>query len=285
MKTISIFGFGHVGRAMYELFKGQVKAIIDPAANIGSVIPGVYREISTAPSMPVVQLPLDVSVNQLEEAQETDFVFICVPTPSNTDGSCDVSIVEKSVDKLGPNQIGIIKSTVTPGTTERLDDSSNTLVFSPEYFGESRYYLPPEWSPRAWPFHIFGGPRPLTSQCVELFKPLFNPRTFYAQTDYLTAELVKYMENAWGAMKVTWANEWFDICEGFGANYDEVRELWALDPRVEKMHTSVFEDARGYGGKCFPKDIKAIVAASKEKGVDVTIHETIDKTNEKRQTT
>lgn len=286
MKTISIFGFGHVGRAMYELFRDQVTAIIDPAANIGSVMPGVHREITTAPTLPRVYLPMNVDVNDLEAAQKTDFVFICVPTPSNTDGSCDVSIVENAVDKLLTNQIGIIKSTVTPGTTKRLTHlSGKWLVFSPEYFGESKYYLPPEWAPRAWPFHIFGGPKILTSQCVELFKPLFNPRTFYAQTNWITAEMTKYMENTWGAMKVTWANEWFDICEAFGANYDEVRELWALDPRVEKMHTSVFEDSRGYGGKCFPKDVKAIIAAAKEKGIDVPIHDTVDKINAKRQTT
>lgn len=281
--TISIMGFGHVGRAIYKLFASQVQSMIDPAIEFVKSEPGIVQEVKTKSNPNPVKVRSSVNINEQAASMSCDFVFICVPTPSLKDGRCDTSIVESAVQQLSDQQIGIIKSTVDPGTTEALSRMhGKRLVFSPEYFGESPYYLPPEWSPAAWPFHIFGGPKALTSDCVELFKPVFNPRTFYAQTDSLQAELVKYMENAWGAMKVTWANEWFDICQGFGADYDEVRELWALDPRVEKMHTAVYKNKRGYAGKCFPKDIKAIIAAAQNLGIGVPIHETVDKTNEKR---
>jgi len=108
-----------------------------------------------------------------------------------------------------------------------------------------------------------------------------GPHVFFAQTDAKTAEVVKYMENSWGAMKVIFANEWYDICEVHGVDYREVRELWALDSRVEKMHTAVFTDKRGYSGKCFPKDVNAIIEATKEAGYTPEVMETVKRVNKK----
>ncbi len=238
---VSIIGFGHVGKAMKLIFDDWVTAIRDP------------------------MIEESASISQVNK---TDVAFICVPTPMNKDGSCDVSIVEDVASQINPPLI-IIKSTIEPGTTDNLRlKYKKNIVFSPEYFGESSYYIPPEWAPKGWPFHIFGGDKKDTAKCVEIFKPKFSPRTFYYQTDAKTAEIIKYMENVWGAMKVTFANEFYEACKYLGANFDEVREGWALDPRVEKMHTAVYENSRGFGGKCFPKDLMAFIRSCESAGYD-----------------
>jgi UDPglucose 6-dehydrogenase len=253
--TIGIVGYGHVGKAMHQVFGDWVKAIYDPFVSNGLT-------------------------NSKEAVNKCDLGIVCVMTKENKDWSCDTSIVEESVKWLKTPVI-LIKSAIPPGTTNYLKKKyKKRIVVSPEYFGESKYFLPEEWSnPRAWPFQIFGGDSKDTAYCISVFKPVFNPRTFYYQTDAKTAELVKYAENIWGATKVTWANEFFEICKTLGVNYDAMREGWALDPRVEKTHTSVFEKARGFGGKCFPKDLKALIKLCKDKGYKPKFLEEVWKSN------
>jgi UDP-glucose 6-dehydrogenase len=74
------------------------------------------------------------------------------------------------------------------------------------------------------------------------------------------------MENAYLAMKVTFCNEFYDIATKFGVDYNEMRELWLQDPRMGRSHTFVFPDDRGYGGKCLPKDVNAIIQAAQAAG-------------------
>lgn len=246
--SIGLIGYGWVGRAMHKIFGDWVQAIYDPYTQAqdsqGNTIP-----------------------NSKEEVNKCDLAIVCVWTGTNEDDSCDISIVEESV-AWADTPVVLIKSAIEPGTVDYLKEKyKKRIVVSPEYFGESRYFMPEEWSnPKAWPFHIFGGSPEDTAYCVSVYKPVFNPRTFYYQIDAKTAEIIKYMENIWGATKVTWANEFYEICKALGINFDLAREGWALDPRVEKMHTSVFERARGFGGKCFPKDVKAIIRRAEKAG-------------------
>jgi UDPglucose 6-dehydrogenase len=88
------------------------------------------------------------------------------------------------------------------------------------------------------------------------------------------------MCNSWGAHKVTFANEWFEIANIFGVNYDELRELFVLDTRVEKIHTAVLKSKRGFGGKCFPKDVNAIVKATEKAGYSPELLKQVLKSND-----
>ena len=72
--------------------------------------------------------------------------------------------------------------------------------------------------------------------------------------------MAKYMENEFYATKVAFCNELYDICESVDVDWNEVRELWLSDPRLHRMHTAVFKDNRGFGGKCLPKDVRALVS-------------------------
>lgn len=264
-------GYGYVGRGIHRLFGKKVKAIYDPKPTDEAVTEAR-------------NLGYEGEFEDRKAVSKCELTVICVPTPSKKDGSCDTSIVEKTVEWVDSPYI-LIKSTVKPGTTARLvKKTKKKIAFSPEYLGESRYFTPP-WlypDPREMKMHtfqVFGGEREVTNKLVDIFSPMMGPHVFYAQTNSTAAELVKYMENSWGAMKVIFCNEWFDICEAHGQDYREVRELWALDPRVQKMHTLVFPDKRGFGGKCFPKDVAGIVKATQETGYEPDLMKTVMKRN------
>lgn len=191
-----------------------------------------------------------------------DLGVICVPTNSLPDGACDTSLVETAVRRLNTPLI-LIKSTIEPGTTDRLKQATNKRIcFSPEYIGESSYYHPYWLEMVETPYLIVGGDKPDCAAVIDILEPILGPTKTYFTCPALEAELVKYMGNSFFAAKVTFVNEFFNICRALGADWHTVREGWLLDPRINKMHTSVFKHKRGFGGKCFPKDLKAIVARS-----------------------
>lgn len=112
-----------------------------------------------------------------------------------------------------------------------------------------------------------------------------GPFCKYLQTDSTTAELVKYMENCWLATKVTFCNEFFDIANTFGVDYNELRELWLLDGRVGESHTIVYEENRGFGGKCLPKDTEALYGKIEDEGYSyiAKLLEAVINTNKQRR--
>lgn len=242
MTAIGIIGYGHVGSTMAKLFPDAV--IYDPN--------------------------LPEHSNTRDAANRTSVAFVCVPTPLGEGGAADLSAVEDVVTWLDA-QLIVLKSTVPPGTTSRLRrESGKRVVFCPEYIGESGYQQHWLEAPRNWPFVIVGG-EPIDSRVlVDLLSPILGPQTTYRQTTAEQAELAKYMENAWLASQVAFAWQFEFLAQAFGADYREVRELWALDPRVSKWHTAVFSDKPGFTGKCLPKDIAAIAAAGQAAGADVS---------------
>lgn len=263
MKKIAIVGYGYVGRTVANFFKDNFEVVardIDKeySFNNGSV----YERVCKSDDW--------TSINT------ADLAIICVPTPKKTDGSVDISTIESIVKEIKTALI-LIKSTVPPGTTQNLSkDTGKSIVFSPEFVGEGKYVVQ-WWKDRGYPhptdmkyhdFQIFGGDRIVTEKVLQFFVSVLGPEAKYIQTDSTTAELCKYMENAWAAMKVTFCNEFFEIAKAFGVNYSELREMWLLDGRVERMHTAVFPDKRGFGGKCLPKDVSGIVYAAEQNGYE-----------------
>jgi len=255
---IGIVGYGYVGKSFYKFFKNH------------------YDVITYDPSL------ADNSATK-SQINECDLAVICVPTPEKEDGSCDTSIVEEAV-KWIDSSIIIINSTVSPGTTDSLNKKyGKKIVFSPEYAGESSY-----WSPYAFhnsiietPFFIFGGDKDVCNQLVNLYLPICGPTKKCVICTSMEAELAKYVENTFYATKVTFFNEIYDICEKSGVTWNTVRELFLLDPRVNPMHTMVLKNNRGFGGKCYPKDLNAFIKyAETLDGVNPTLLKSVKKTNE-----
>jgi len=250
MYKVGIIGYGVVGKAYHKLF---------PNAVIYDKYIDEYSDKSV--------------LNNL------DFALICVPTPMKEDKSCDTSIVEEVVSWLEAKVI-IIKSTVSVGTTDRLRKKYHKLIcFSPEYIGESptrEYKIPGDEG-----FVILGGEKRTTSKAAELFKSVYNPKVKIIQTDAITAELTKYVENTWLACKVVFCNEIYRIAKKLNIDYNELRELWLLDRRVNRSHTFVYEESPYYDSKCLNKDVPALVRIAEKAGYNPKFIKSIIECNER----
>lgn len=217
-----------------------------------------------------------------EVCQKSEFIFICVPTPVLADGSgIDLSIVEENVDLIakyiaGTDKIIVIKSTSIPGTTARFAKKypAVNFAFNPEFLTEANFLEDFVNSDRC----VIGAFDDLTSRrLVSLYKKHF-PKMPIFQSDPTTAEMVKYMANCYLATKVVFANEMFDLCEKLGIKYEEVKKLTVADHRIYDSHLDV-TTMRGFGGKCFPKDMMALIGLADKLGVETELLDTAWKKN------
>lgn len=257
MLSTAIVGYGYVGQSMEKLFPESY------IYNEGALKRGCAARVN-----------------------EQDVAIICVPTPENGDGECDTSIVEYVVRWVRSPFI-VIKSTVPPGTTDRLARKyKKKIVFSPEFVGEGSYWIP-EWKylsatdPSHHPFQVLGGDSRTTRVIYDLFLSAVGPTVRILQTNARNAEAMKYCDNIYGAMKVVWANEMFEALRSMGVDYRAVRELFLNDPRMSEMHTAVYVENRGYGGKCYPKDLSAFIQHSKKHHYQPKFLEAIDEANKR----
>jgi UDPglucose 6-dehydrogenase len=251
---IGIAGYGTVGQFVGSLFQDHHEVVVaDPPKGIGA----------------------------LHDLNEADFVFVCVPTPSLPDGGCDTRHVEAVVAQVRPRRALICHSTVAIGTTDRLIEAYGVpLVYVPQYAGESpdHYYRQRD----NLDFLIIGGYEPAASSVSALFRPVLGERTRHAIVEPRVAETVKYMENAFLAMKVAFCNEFHDLAAAAGVDYEQVRRLWLLDHRINPSHTTVTAE-RGYGGACLPKDVDAVCATATAVGAPLEILETVQRVNARRR--
>lgn len=246
MKT-GIVGYGHVGKAMHAMFKDAI--IYDKFANLGT----------------------------REEINSCDAVFVCVPTPQMQDGHCDTSAVEDVIQWV-ESKIIILRSTVYVGFTDEMCKKYNKeIVFQPEYYGETVAHPFANLNERKW--LAFGGTKRGIDLAIKVYQEVINSNVRIFQSDAKDVEMAKYMENAFLALKVTFCNEMFDIALALGADYNCVREIWTADPRIGTSHSFVYEDKRGYGGSCLPKDMSSIVAQAKDKKIDCTLLESVIRKN------
>lgn len=115
-------------------------------------------------------------------------------------------------------------------------------------------------------FIIAGGTRQECEYIFNIFEPILGPYAQYFNCTPTEAEIIKYMENSFLATKVSFVNEFYEISQLYNADWHKVREGWLLDERIGRAFSSVFVNDRGFGGKCLPKDVNAIVAASEDNG-------------------
>ncbi len=218
------------------------------------------------------------STHSKEETHESDFIFVCVPTPMDMGGKQDLSYIERVFEDAKEGPIYIIKSTVLPGTTEMIQRQYPHLniIFSPEFLTERTAKLDMLTQARV----IFGGDRELTNRVEELFSGRFMNRHFI-HTDSKTAEFIKYMNNTFFAAKVSLMNEYYRLAQLVGVNWDDALYGFASDGRVGDSHLHVpGPDGKvGFGGTCFPKDINALMNMAKDVGVNMNVLEAAWKTN------
>ena len=254
-KKIAIIGMGYVGKAFANF--------------VGDRYPLVRYDIADGTPYPK------------DGIDSCDLAVVCVPTPQAADGSCDTSILEEVIGIIETPLI-MIKSAVVPGTTDMLKSKTGKhIVVSPEYIGESKYHNPIYKTMTDTPFHIVGGDSKDVRGVFEILETIAGPHCVYYSCTAVEAELVKYMENSFLATKVAFVNQFYDISAVFGAEWHKVREGWLLDERIGRSFSLVFASDRGFGGKCLPKDISAIITAAEVVGYDASILKAVMEYNKK----
>lgn len=183
-----------------------------------------------------------------------DIAFICVDTPYTAGAPCDISAVEAALNENRAN-IFVIKSTVLPGTTESLNYKypNKNIIFSPEYYGGTQHC-----NNFTFDFTILGGNKETCCKVIQCLQDVYDARHQFRITDSTTAELTKYMENSWLATKVTFCTQFFELAKKLRVNYEELRELFLLDERVNPAHTFVYADHPYWSSHCLNKDVPAI---------------------------
>ena len=216
------------------------------------------------------------SINNLDETvNESDFIFLSVPTPSKKDGSIDLSILKdaiQSIDNVNKSEnIILVRSTVVPGTTRDIQKEFPKLniVFNPEFLTERSAAFDFINQSRV----ILGGEPENTSRVEELYKKRFGEYLPVLKSNFETAELIKYMNNLFFATKVSFLNEMKLLADKVGVNWSDALEGFILDGRIGHSHLQVpGPDGKfGFGGSCFPKDIQALISFGDEIGVDMNV--------------
>jgi UDPglucose 6-dehydrogenase len=220
---------------------------------------------------------------------ECEVIFVCVPTPMNSNGSCHIDIVDGVVEEIDEwvsryhkdtNPIVVIKSTVPPGTTDRLHKKYKNInvIFNPEFLTESNFLEDFKNQTRI----ILGGTRKGTNILRQVYSKVF-PSATIVKTGSKTAEMVKYFVNSFLGTKISFANEMKQICEGVSIDYDKVVEYATYDERLGKSHWAVPgpDGDCGFGGHCLPKDINALISVAHELGIVTEVLEAVVETNDK----
>lgn len=261
LPRIGIIGYGFVGKAVEHGFVHRCQiAISDPA------------------------YPQHRHATPAELARTCDFLFVCVPTPMTCieGGDIDTAIIDAVMAEVAgaataETPVVCVKSTVTPEVLKRWAETwpHLRLTMSPEYLTE-RNYLEDFIHMRSL---VIGGKPRDTQALVDLFDQHSRCRKPYpiGQCDLIAAGVLKYMENAYLALKVTFMNQMYDVLKASGSRdeWNYVAEIFHLDPRMGTSHYQVPgpDGDRGWGGKCFPKDINALIHYCRRIGVDCDLME------------
>jgi UDPglucose 6-dehydrogenase len=263
-KHIGIIGSGFVGNAVRYGFSPNV---------------GVDAKIRVYDKNP------SKSLHTLEEVViESDIIFLSVPTPSNKDGTINVDIVDEALNDMNVyaasvDNIVLLRSTVVPGTTRKLQEKYSNLriVFNPEFLTERSANFDFINQTR----FILGGNSDDIKEVSELFRQRFGHSISIVETNYETAELIKYMTNTFFATKISFLNDMKLLSDECGAIWEHTLEGFVRDGRVGHSHLNVpgHDGKYGFGGSCFPKDIQALINYGDEIGVDMGVLKAAWETN------
>jgi UDPglucose 6-dehydrogenase len=228
---------------------------------------------------------MEFTANLRTAVMKSNIIILCLPTPQAEDGSADLSHVltvsKQMVRHVNSDKIIISKSTVPVGTTDRIRQIFKRkcqhkveIVSNPEFLKEGTALqdcLKPD--------RIIVGTsdKKTANVLIELYEPFVRTGNPIIVMDERSAELTKYAANSFLAAKITFMNDLANLCEKVGADIEWIRKGIGSDPRIGKHFLFA---GIGYGGSCFPKDVKALVKTSIEHGHKLRVLETVDRVNE-----
>lgn len=257
---IGIIGNGFVGKATRLLESSKIPLLI--------------YDIN-----PLLCVPLGLTIDQMNQC---DIIFVCVPTPMESSGKCHLKIVESVMKDLNPEKNFIVlRSTVPPGTSDTLK-----CYFMPEFLTEKNYtndFI----NCKNWVFGLRSDDRDALFQekitnviqcAVDEGKIKSNDISFRTNKE---AEMIKYFRNCFLATKISFCNEMDAFCTKKGIDYENVRSFATLDSRIGESHSFVpgHDGKRGFGGTCFPKDTSSLLYQMNEIGMKSYVIESIIERN------
>ena len=220
-----------------------------------------------------------------DNISKSDIIFICVGTPPKKNGESNLNFVDQVVNdisnKIKGYTIIVSKSTVPVGTSKRIEKvlkknnsiKSFDVVSNPEFLREGAAL-----KDFARPDKIIIGCRKMKAEKIlkKIYKSLKRP---FVVTNNETAEIIKYVNNSFLATKITFINEIADLCENIGAEIETVAKAIGLDGRIGPKY---LHPGPGYGGSCFPKDVKSLIYQGNKNLTDLKIVKAVDIANELR---
>lgn len=213
--------------------------------------------------------PKDLS--DISVLASADVIFVAVPTPYYLDGSgFDESFLRTAIEAIPvAGKTIVLKSTILPGTTERLQEEypRHRFLFNPEFLSETTADRDMQQ-----PNRQLVGYTSASRRDAELVLGMLPRAPYEKILPARAAEMVKYFGNAFYALKVAYANQMFDLCEKLETDYDLVKECVKAEPWMGTQHWEIFHKGyRGYGGKCLPKDTRAILQLGNRLGLDLSL--------------
>ena len=293
---IAVIGTGYVGLVSGTCFAETGNQVICVDINEAKVeklkngeVPIYEPQLETLFERNVRQERLKFTTSLEEAVDQSDIIFLALPTPPGEDGSADLSYILGVAEQLGSLLKGykviVDKSTVPVGTAEKVTAAIKQnsrvefdVVSNPEFLREGfavEDFLKPDRV-------VIGTSSTRAKKVMEdLYKPFVRQGNPIFFMDEKSAELTKYAANSFLATKISFMNEIANICEKLDANVDSVRIGIGSDTRIGKRF--LFPGI-GYGGSCFPKDVQALVKSSKEVGYDFKILNAVEEVNAKQKT-
>lgn len=255
---ILLCGYGAIGKRMYPEY-----------CKMGDVTVYDIKQIDNPPHN---------YITNKEELKKLkfDFAILSLPTPT-INKECDFTAVVSVLEFINKYKIAetiMLRSTVPVGFTEDYSKSSNVnnIVFCPEFYGTTQHQINND-------FLILGGDRKYANKIAQLYYKIkkgdFKIKFYENPT---VAEMIKYMENCYLATKVVFCNEIAKACKKANIEYDDVREGWLMDSRVNPSHTIVYENQPYYDSHCFNKDMLAFANQ-----FDIELLKTVIKINDKNK--
>ena len=293
---IAVVGTGYVGLVAAACFaengnsvvgvdidETKIKALL--AGRIPIYEPGLAEIVVQNVAEGRLRFTTDIKV----AVRESDVLFIAVGTPQDDDGSADLryvlAVAEEIADAMNGPKIVVNKSTVPVGTSAKVRAAIEartkhpvSVVSNPEFLKEGAAvddFLKPDRV-------IIGTDDPRAEMVMrELYDPFVRTGKPILVMDNLSAELTKYASNAMLALRISFMNEVANLCDATGADVEMVRRGIATDSRIGP---AFLFPGLGYGGSCFPKDVKAIEHASREYGSPMEIVSAVERVNTRQKT-
>ena len=274
MANIAIVGIGYVGlttgACLASLGHQVVCADID-AEKVAQLSKGkvtIFEEgIQNLIDKGLESGNLRFVVGAVEAVTNSEFIFLCLPTPESSDGSADISIIETVTREIGgnllPASIIVNKSTLPVGSVKVVENCIQrkdvSVVSNPEFLREGsavQDFLRPDRV-------VIGSDDKLAAERVsQLYEPICKNILI---TDPASAETIKYAANAFLAARLSFVNALASVCEVLGANINDVVDGLGSDSRIG---TQFLQPGPGWGGSCFPKDTKALLKIAQDNGYD-----------------